>query len=683
MALKTWILFLCALAFAHAGVAGDYRFTVPESQFVEKAKIINAENVCVDGGDSAYLHSERIRYPLEPGKLYLRSKIKGNRYGWYSGSAKPECFKTLHAFGLRENRLSVLDASRLRFFAERLRKPFQDEAEIYFDKRYLYSSRVENLYFFKNGKWQKLKPAALSGIVVVGDVPDSTIVVIEKNSFRAPVTFSPVDTGLFFATYLMPGMYPVTSGTRVSCGKTSYLKPIRLPEDTTVYRIETSVTAERIAATQSLFETETLYDAFVEDLNRTEINRGTAGFDSLYPRPKNPPRGMSKTDPQYEAYLAAFDVARSRARSQWLSRRLSKILELNALLRARLEAQQGDTLSVSLVPRSVLQRDSSLELVFRDSASRIDVKWVGIFPGKDFAPDSAGLFSLFYENRPVWKHDGFRVKSRHQYRFLKLVARRGDSTLVGEGKFVLPGYILVEDEVQEWLMPAPVERKDSVKGPAAKAETKDSVFEEASRAWAKIDSGTFLYKGRTVRLSPFAIRKTEVTVGEYREIMQDSTHFEFPDSLNPVHNVSWEQANRFCEKIGGRLPTEAEWEFAARSGGNGSFVWEERKNARPFEFAVFRAESPARVASGKPNAFGLFDVAGNVAEWTLDTYSPLSFYVESENPSGSLLGYERVFKGGSWKSATEKELDLTGRSAEDPRYWSNFIGFRCVMPRER
>lgn len=682
MALKTWLLFLFALASAFAGEAGDYRFTVPEDQFEENARILNAKNVCIDGGDSAYLHAEKVRYPLEPGKLYLRSKVKGNRYGWYSGSAKPECFKTLHAFGLRENRLSVLEASRLRFFAERLRKPFQDEAEIYFDKKFLYSSRVETLYFLKNGKWQKLKPAALSGIVVIDDVPDSTVVVIGQNSFRTPVTFSPVDTGLFYATFLMPHMYPVTSGTRISSGKTSFLKPVRLPEDTTVYQIETSVSKERIAATQNLLETEALYDTFIEDLNRAEIARGTAGFDSTYPKPKNPPRGMSKTDPQYEAYLAAFDLARSRARSQWLSKRLSKILDLNAALRTRLDALEKDTLSLLSVPLSLAKKDSSYEIAFRDSANRIDVKWAGNFPGRNSPIDATDRFLLVFENKPVWKYDGFRVKSRHQYRFLKLLLQRGDSTFVGEGKFILPGYILAEDEVQEWLMPAPVV-VDSANGSAIKVEAKDSLPEDVSRAWAKIDSGAFLYKGRTVRLSAFAIRKTEVTVGEYSEVMQDSTHFVFPDSLMPAHNVSWEQANRFCEKIGGRLPTEAEWEFAARSGGNGSFVWEEKKNARPFEFVIFRAEAPARVASAKPNAFGLFDVAGNVAEWTRDTYSLLSFYVESENPSGSFLGYERVFKGGSWKSASEKELDLTARKSEDPRYWSNFIGFRCVLPQGR
>lgn len=678
MALKTWTLFLCALASAFAGEAGDYRFTVPENQFEVGSRILNARNVCVDGGDSAYLHSEKVRYPLEQGKLYLRSKVKGNRYGWYSGSAKPECFKTLHAFGLRENRLSVLEASRLRFFAERFRKPFQDEAEIYFDKRFIYSSRVENLYFLKNGKWHKLKPASLSGIVVIDDVPDSTIVVIGQNSFRAPITFSPVDTGLFHATFLIPHMYPAASGVRVSSGKTSFLKPVRVPEDTTVYRIETSVTAERIAATRNLRETESLYDTFIEELNGTKIDRGTAGFDSTYPKPKNPPRGMSKTDPQYEAYLAVFDVARSRARSQWLSKRLSEILALNGALLSRLDAQQKDTVSFPSVPVSVAKKDSSYEIAFRDSANRIDVKWVGSFPEKVF-PENQDRFTLVLENKPVWKHEGFRVKSRHQYRFLKLLIRRGDSTFAGEGKFILPGYILAEDEVQEWLMPAPVVA-DSADSSKAKTEAKDSVFEDASRAWAKIDSGVFLYKGRTVRISAFSIRKTEVTVGEYLEIMRDSTHFAFDDSLKPAHNVSWEQANRFCGKIGGRLPTEAEWEFAARSGEKGRYVWEQKKGAMPFELAIFRADGPSRVASAKPNAFGLFDVAGNVAEWTLDTYSPLSFYVESENPSGSFLGYERVFKGGSWKSISEKDLDLTARNAEDPRYWSDFIGFRCVLP---
>lgn len=683
MKVKFWPLLLCSLALAFAGETGDYRFAISEGQLEVGAKLVNAENVCVDG-DSTYLRSEKIRYPFEEGKLYLRSKIKGNRYGWYFGGAKPDCFKKLHAFGLRENHLTLLDASRLRFYAQRLRKPFQDEGEIYFDRKYVYSARVENLYFLKNGKWQKLKPATLSGIVVVDGVPDSTVVVVGQKSFSAPVTFAPVDTGLFHATLLVPGMYPVTSGVRVSSGKTSFLKPIPAPVDTTVYRISTSVTLEKILKTKNLVETEALYDSFIEDLNAAKIDRGTASFDSIYPVAKNPPRGMSKDSPQYEAYLSAFETAKSRARSQWLAGRLSEILALNASLRTRLEEQQGDTVSLRIVPHSVGRSDSAWEVAFRDSANRIDVKWVGNFPGLDSPVGVRDGFSLVFENRPVWKYDGFRVKSRHQYRFLKLSLQRGDSAFSGEGEFVLPGYILAEREVREWLRPAPDIVRDSVEPLSESvAVSADSLAEDVTRAFARIDSGTFLYKNKMVRISAFSIRKTEVTVGEYREVMRDSTRFAFDDSLNPAHNVSWEQASGFCEKIGGRLPTEAEWEFAARAGGSESFVWEREKNAMAFEFAVFRADAPKRVASAKPNRFGLFDVAGNVAEWTFDTYSPLSFYVESENPSGSLLGYERVFKGGSWKSASEKDLNLTGRKAEDPRYWSNTIGFRCVLPLKR
>ncbi len=666
MSRKNWFLILCVFLPALALAAGDYRYTVPESQFEADVKIPNASGVCLDTKSPISRYSEKPRYPLESGKLYLRSKLKGNRYGWYSGTARAECFKKLYAFNLHDNRLSVLDASRLRFYADRFRKPFQDESEIYFDKKFLYSSRVENLYLMRNGKWQKLLPAALSGIAVVEGVPDSSIVVHGQSSFRAPVVFSPVDTGLFHVTLFMPGMYPTTSGIHISSGKTSYLKPIYVPQDTTVYPIETSVTEEKIQAAKNLFETEVLYDTFIEDLNRMQVPQGTAGFDSLYPQPKNPPRGMSRKNPQYTSYLAAFDAARSRARSQWLSRRLSKILALNTALFEKLDSLGRDTVSLRIVPQTVQKKDSTYEILFLDSAKRVDVLWNGKFPDSDTADVRDGAtFELVFENRPVWKYDGFRVKSRHLYRFLKLSLVKGDSLVSGTGSFTLPAYIRVEDEVQDWLLSEEeVLPVASVARVLPDSAAKDS--EDVTRAFAKIDSGTFYFKKRMVKVAPFYIRKTEVTVGEYRSLVKKPPKFTFGDSLFPAHNVSWKDANLFCRQIGGRLPTETEWEYAARAGKNENFVWEEKRNAKAFEYAVFRTNSPARVASRKPNAFGLYDVAGNVAEWTANSYS---FFL-----------YERVFKGGSWKSAAEEDLDLTERSGEDPRYWSDWIGFRCVVP---
>lgn len=205
---------------------------------------------------------------------------------------------------------------------------------------------------------------------------------------------------------------------------------------------------------------------------------------------------------------------------------------------------------------------------------------------------------------------------------------------------------------------------------------------------AEIDSGSFRYKGKVVSMSPFALNVTEVTQAQYHRIIGiDSATFK--NEKKPVHNVTWFQAKTYCEAVGGTLPTEAQWEYAARAGGNGGYVWDEKMLA-PEECAVFEKNSedlgkkspmygPHEVGSLKPNSWGLFDMAGNVAEWTLDSHSALSFYVEASNPSGSVLGYSRVYKGGSWRDDKD-DLDLTDSEDEDPRYWSDYIGFRCAFP---
>jgi len=74
-------------------------------------------------------------------------------------------------------------------------------------------------------------------------------------------------------------------------------------------------------------------------------------------------------------------------------------------------------------------------------------------------------------------------------------------------------------------------------------------------------------------------------------------------------------------------------------------------------------------------------MSGNVAEWTRDKYFVFSFWIEKINPTGAMMGYSRVFKGGSWKDK-ESDLNQTERDDEDPRYWSESIGFRCVYPQD-
>lgn len=694
MQFKAWMVIPFLSIFAIAGGTRDFRYSVSDEQFKDNAKILNGENVCIDRDKASHLEAIHLKFPLESATLYLRSKLKGNQYGWFSGVIKSDCYKDLNAFNLQANHLTALEAVHMRFYATPHMRPFQDESQVYFDKKYLYSSRVKTLYFIQNGKWQKLTPTSLTGIVEVDSLPDSTMIRIGADVYRAPMTFAPVDTGLFFATLFVPNAYPYTAGVHVTNGKRAKLKSVVIPLDTLQYEIQTEVTKEQVIATHSLEETEALYDRFIEDLTAANIDRsGTAAFDSVYPKKKNPPKGMDSMHTQYVAYAATFEATRTRARAMWLSERLAKITTMNQVLRARLEEQQKDTIQLEVIPESIAKTDSGIRICFNDSLKRTQVEWVGLLDStledsvwiaESQNPD-AMRFVLTLENKPVWKYDGYRVKSRHQYRFVRLHVRFRNTLYAGDGKFILPANLLIEPEVQEWLNPKKEEKAPTVVADTVKKEEKAPVakpsIEELSRAVAEIDSGTFRFKNRIVHMSPFGIRKTEVTIAEYRDVMKDSTtKFTFTDSLMPVHNVNWNKAREFCKAIGGDLPTEAQWEFAARTGKNEGSLWRLRTGDQAFQYAVFRADGPQRVASAKPNAWDLYDVSGNMAEWTRDSYSWFSFYVEDEDPTGSFFGDSRVFKGGSWKSKTEDELDLTDQDDEDPRYWANTLGFRCVFP---
>jgi len=156
-----------------------------------------------------------------------------------------------------------------------------------------------------------------------------------------------------------------------------------------------------------------------------------------------------------------------------------------------------------------------------------------------------------------------------------------------------------------------------------------------------------------------------------------------PYTCFPVYEVSWLGAVRFCEWSGGRLPTEAEWEYAARAGGqNVLYATGNRVNKKLANYLLNaedgRWHSVVPVRSFKPNALGLFEMSGNVLEWCADWYDA-HYYEHSpeRDPRGPETGTLRVVRGGAWCFPVH-HMRTYYRGSANPTSRTNFIGFRMA-----
>ena len=227
----------------------------------------------------------------------------------------------------------------------------------------------------------------------------------------------------------------------------------------------------------------------------------------------------------------------------------------------------------------------------------------------------------------------------------------------------------------------------------------------------------------TVELDAFYIDQHEVTNAKYQTFVAATGHppprgigytavyellkndyepwndpgFNHPDQ--PVTTVTWFDATAYCEWVGKRLPTEAEWEKAARGGLEGTrYPWGDTEpDNTSANFADSQTEfewrSPdvndgflftAPVGTFPPNGYGLFDMAGNVWEWCADWYSP-TYYSDVQgaespprNPTGPDTGERRVLRGGTWYRAVHT-IRNAERVSDFPSNSLNVVGFRCAM----
>jgi eukaryotic-like serine/threonine-protein kinase len=202
-----------------------------------------------------------------------------------------------------------------------------------------------------------------------------------------------------------------------------------------------------------------------------------------------------------------------------------------------------------------------------------------------------------------------------------------------------------------------------------------------------------------VYVNSFYIDETEVTNEQFEQFVNATNYqtetertsnnknswriYATPERKNhPVVLVSWNDAAAYAKWAGKRLPTEAEWEYAARGGLIGKkYPWGDDAPPRRANFARGRRiKEPLTepVKSYESNGYGLYDMAGNVSEWCQDWYDPDYYHNSPErNPAGPSTGQSRVIRGGSWYTDFN-QIRVAGRISETPEGYEYDRGFRCA-----
>lgn len=212
-----------------------------------------------------------------------------------------------------------------------------------------------------------------------------------------------------------------------------------------------------------------------------------------------------------------------------------------------------------------------------------------------------------------------------------------------------------------------------------------SIIPEGDFMMGRDDGNDDMRPAHRVHISSFLMGKYEVTQSQWKLVM-GSNPSRFKDPNRPVEQVSWYDVQEFIRKLNARtgehfrLPTEAEWEYAARAGRTTFFSWGDELGSNRANCSSCGSrwddKETAPVGSFQPNTLGLYDMHGNVWEWTQDWFGAYS-RSPATNPTGPRSGRKRVARGGGWGSILER-LESAFRMDYSPDRRSFDLGFRLA-----
>jgi formylglycine-generating enzyme required for sulfatase activity len=237
-----------------------------------------------------------------------------------------------------------------------------------------------------------------------------------------------------------------------------------------------------------------------------------------------------------------------------------------------------------------------------------------------------------------------------------------------------------------------------------------NVFQELLTSMARIEAGTFLMGSpesdpergdnefpqmQITFTNAYWISKYEVTQSEYTAIMGNNPSYFNEGGSLPVENVSWHESVAFCEKLTQkerqsgrlpeeyvyRLPTEAEWEYAARAGSTNRFSYGDDIGYQKSSNYAWTSQNSGNkthaVGQKTPNSYGIFDMYGNVFEWCADNFAlyPGGNFINYQGPQS---GVDKVYRGGSWGNSP-MESRSAARGGIEPSTKLNSFGFRYVI----